>query len=95
MVCRGKFKFKEIQGKPAGVFTNAQGQEIKYDSKYILKVDEKTEQGIKERSFKLPADSPLVPKLQEYKEYLDIVLDFDVQIFANSIRIVPTAIVTK
>lgn len=95
MKCRGKFKFKEIQGKPAGVFTNAQGNQINYDAKYVLKVDEKTEKGIEERIFKLPTDSSLIPKLQEYKEYTDIVLDFDVIISPNYVRIVPTDIVTK
>lgn len=95
MKCRGKFKFKEIQGKPAGVFTNAQGVQINYDAKYVLKVDEKTDKGIEERTFKLPVDSPLVPKLQEYKEYSDIILDFDVIISSSYVRIVPTEIVTK
>lgn len=95
MICRGKFKFKEIQAKPAGVFTNEQGKEIPYEAKYVLKLDEKTEQGIQERIFKLPTNSPLIPELQQYKEYSDIVLEFDVQMSTNYTRIVPTAIVTK
>jgi len=95
MKCRGKFKFKEIIKKDAGSFTNAQGQVINYDESYLLKLDEKTERGIQERSFKIPKDSPLIAGLQKYEEYTDIILDFDIQIFTNSIRIVPTGIATK
>jgi len=95
MKCRGKFKFKEIIKKDAGSFTNVQGQVINYDESYLLKLDEKTERGIQERSFKIPKDSPLIAGLQKYEEYTDIILDFDIQIFTNSIRIVPTGIATK
>ena len=95
MKCRGKFKFKEIVKKDAGSFTNAQGQEIKYDESYVLKVDEKTEKGIQERTFKLPKDSLLVPELQKVAEYTDIVLDFEVVFYNNSIRVIPTEIVKK
>lgn len=95
MKCRGKFKFKEITKRDAGAFTNSQGQQIKYDESYALKVDEKTEKGIQERTFKIQKDSPLVPELQKYEEYSDIILDFDVIFYNNSIRIIPTAIVTK
>ena len=95
MKCRGKFKFKEIVKKDAGAFTNAQGQEIKYDESYVLKVDEKTEKGIQERTFKLPKDSLLVLELQKVTEYTDIVLDFEVVFYNNSIRVIPTEIVKK
>lgn len=95
MKCRGKFKFKEIQGRPAGEFTNEKGQKIEYGASYALKVDEKTETGIKERTFKLPVDSPLVPELQKYEEYSDIVIDFDVIIYNSSVRIVPVELPKK
>lgn len=95
MKCRGKFKFKEIVKKDAGAFTNAQGQEIKYEESYALKVDEKTERGIQERIFKIAKDSPLVPELQKMSEYTDIVLDCDVVFFGSMIRIVPVEIVKK
>ena len=95
MKCRGKFKFKEIVKKDAGSFTNAQGQVIKYDESYSLKLDEKTEKGIQERVFKLSKDSSLIDDLQKYEEYTDIILDFDVVFYSNSIRIIPTAIITK
>ena len=95
MKCRGKFKFKEIVKKDAGSFKNAQGQVINYEESYALKVDEKTERGIQERIFKIPKDSPLVPELQKYEEYSDIVLDFDIVFYSNSIRIIPTEIPKK
>lgn len=98
MVCRGKFKFKEIRKKDGGSFTNANGQAVNYPSSYQLKLDEKTEKGIEERTFKI-ADNPenmdLINKLSQYEEYADIVLDFQVQMYTNSTRIIPTAIVTK
>ena len=95
MKCRGKFKFKEIVKKDAGAFTNAQGQQIKYDESYALKVDEKTEKGIQERIFKIAKDSPLISELQKYEEYSDIVLDFEVVFYSNSVRIVPIEIPKK
>ncbi len=95
MKCRGKFKFKEITKREAGAFTNAQGQEIKYDESYTLKVDEKTEKGIQERTFKLAKDSLLIQELQKMTEYTDIVLDFDVVFYNNSIRVIPVEIVKK
>lgn len=95
MKCRGKFKFKEITKRDAGTFKNAQGQEIKYDESYVLKVDEKTERGIQERNFKLVKDSALIPELQKMPEYTDIVLDFDVVFFGAVIRVIPIEIVKK
>lgn len=98
MKCRGKFKFKEIIRKDAGSFTNANGQVINYGASYQLKLDEKTDKGIQERTFKIadePANYDLINALLKYDEYSDIILDFDVVIYSNSTRIIPTAVVTK
>ncbi len=95
MKCRGIFKFKEVMYKEAGAFTNAQGQAINYPASYVLKLDEKTERGIQERTFKLPVDSPLINSLKEYTPYSDIMLDFDVVFYNNSIRVIPTDIIKK
>ena len=95
MKCRGKFKFKEIMKKDGGSFTNAQGQQINYDESYLLKLDEKTEKGIQERSFKLPKSSPLIPELEKYEEYSDIILDFEVVFYSNTVRVIPIEIPKK
>ena len=95
MKCRGKFRFIELRKRDAGSFTNANGQVINYPASYLLKLNEKTERGIEERQFKVAEDSPLVPQIKEYNEYDEIILDFEVEMFSNSTRIVPVAIVTK
>jgi len=96
MKARGKFIFKELQKKDGGSFTNAQGQVIKYDEKYVLKVDEKTaDKGIQELTFKVAKDSVLVPDLLKIEEYTEIILDFDIIISQTSTRIVPIAINAK
>lgn len=93
MKSRGKFKFKEITYKNSGSFTNSQGQVINYSDSYALKVDEISEKGIEERIFKLPVDSPLINSLKEYTAYSDIILDFDVVFYGNSVRVIPTDII--
>ncbi len=95
MKSRGKFKFKEITYKNSGSFTNAQGQVINYSDSYALKVDEISEKGLEERIFKLPVDSPLINSLKEYTAYSDIILDFDVVFYGNSVRVIPTDIIKK
>ena len=95
MKARGKFIFKELQAKDGGSFTNAQGQVINYDSKYVLKVDERTDKGIHELTFKLPKDSAIVPELKKLEEYTEVTLDFDIIMSQNSTRIVPISISNK
>lgn len=89
MKCIGKFKFKELVKKDGGKFTNAKGDEIEYKPSYSLKVDEVTENGIFERVFKIALDSPLVEKLQNVKPYTDISLEFDINLYNNSVRLIP------
>ena len=92
MKCIGKFKFKGLTRKDGGSFTNDRGQEIKYKPSYSLKLDEMTEEGINERLFKIADDSALVSSLQQLKPYQDITLEFDVILYANSIKLVPVAL---
>ena len=40
MKCKGSFVFKSISHRDAGVFKNDKGEDVKYPSAYILKVDE-------------------------------------------------------
>lgn len=92
MKCIGKFKFKGLVKREGGSFTNDKGQEITYNASYLLKVDESTENGIYERGFKIPEDSKLVLPLSKLQPYQDITLEFEVNFYGNSIKVVPIAI---
>lgn len=92
MKCVGKFKFKGLVKREGGSFTNDRGQEINYNASYLLKVDESTENGIYERGFKIPEDSDLVLPLSKLQPYQDVTLEFDVNFYGNSIKVVPIAI---
>lgn len=92
---RGKFKFIELRTREAGSFKNSNGEVINYPVAYILKLNEKTDRGIEEISFKIDKDSVLLTDLKDYKEYTDIIIDFDIIPTNNNFRIVPTAINSK
>lgn len=93
MKCQGKFKFKGLIKKDGGEFTNNKGQKITYDSSYQIKLDEITEKGIFERNFKISKDSDLVETLLIKKPYTDVTIEFDVNIFGNTVKVVPVAII--
>ena len=93
MKCRGNFKFKGLQKREGGTFTNDKGQQIPYKESYSLKVDEMTEEGIYERVFKLATDSPLIEQLLTVKPYTDITFEFDINFYGTGIKIVPVGIV--
>ena len=88
----GKFKFKEIQKVDGGTFTNSKGDEITYNDSYKIKVDEMTNNGIYERVFKIPIDSPLVREFAELKPYTDITIEFDINIYGSKVSVIPVAI---
>ena len=92
MKCNGKFKFKELTKKEAGEFKNSNGEIIKYDERYALKVDEITENGIYERIFKIAVNNQIIEQLQGLKPYQDIVIEFEVQFYNTSIRVIPVAL---
>lgn len=95
MISKGKFKFKSIEKREGGEFTNDKGQLIKYDSSYVIKVDEQTENGIYERRFKISSsDNVLVSKMQRLSAYDDIEMTFDIQFYGNSTKVVPTDVVS-
>lgn len=92
MECRGKFKFKQLVRREGGEFKNSKGDIISYKESYALKVDELTDNGIYERTFKIPVDSEIVQELLIKKPYSDITLVFDIIFYGNSIKAVPTAV---
>lgn len=95
MKCQGKFKFKGIEKREGGSFTNAQGRQINYDESYSLKVDEETEKGIFERNFKVKKDSDLVDDLLLVKPYTNIILEFDITFYGRNISVIPVALINK
>ena len=88
----GMFKFKGLEKRAGGKFTNDNGREITYKDSYRLKVDEVTDNGIYERDFRIPADSSLVEPLLTLKPYTDIQIEFDIRFFGNKISCTPVAI---
>lgn len=93
MKCRGNFKFKAMTKRDAGEFTNNNGELIKYNESYSLKVDEITNEGIYERTFRVATDSSIIKALENAKPYDDIVIEFDVKFYNNRNSVIPVAIV--
>lgn len=95
MIAKGKFKFKSIEEKSGGEFVNSQGQKIKYDGSYSIKVDEITDNGIYERRFKVNLnENSLISKLKQLNPYTDVEITFYIQFYGNSTKVVPTDIIS-
>lgn len=93
MKCLGKFKFRGIERKDGGSFTDNNGRVVNFKESYAIKLDEILPEGsVIERLFKIPVDSPLVPQLSKLEVYQDVTLEFDVLIYRNSTKLVPIAI---
>jgi len=92
MKCKGNFKYKGLQKRDGGVFKNNKGEEIQYKESYVIKADEETENGIYERSFKIPVDSPLVKDLKDLELYTDIEIEFNVRIYGSRISVTPISV---
>lgn len=92
MKCRGNFKYRGLTKTDAGSFINDNGEKIDYKASYKLKVDEMTNLGIQERVFKIAIDSVLLPQITKLEPYTDISIDFEVQIFGNTCRLIPITI---
>ncbi len=95
MKSRGKFKFKSLVAKEGGEFINNKGEKVPYKASYALKVDEITEEGIFERTFKLAADSIIVKDLQTLEPYTDVIIDFDVKFYSSNVSLIPIAVSQK
>ena len=94
MKCRGKFNFRGITKKDGGEFKRGE-ETIKYNESYSIKLDENTDKGIMERTFKLPIDSPAVQQFQNLKLYQEIEIEFEVTIYSTRISLVPVAVINK
>lgn len=96
MRCKGNFVYKSLTTREGGEFTNPQGQVIKYDTAYILKVDEETDNGIMERKFKFPTTNKEFAKtLGELSSYTRVCIEFDVSFFNNQVRLLPIGLVEE
>lgn len=95
MKCQGNFVFKGIEEREGGEFVNSNGQKIVYDSKYVLKVDERGEDGkIYDRKFAIDKkETNLIKTLQACEPYSDIVIDFDIKIYNSQVKLVPIGII--
>ena len=96
MKCRGNFRYKGIEEKLGGEFTNTNGQLIKYPGSYSLKVDEVTEIGVNEIRLKIPlTNKELADKLNTKKIYDEIILDCEVQFSNSNVKVVPLCLIEK
>lgn len=93
MKCQGKFKFRGLSQKDGGTFTNSNGRVINYNSSYQLKLDETTDKGVYERTFKIPLDSPLIAQLAQKQMYDEIIMEFEIVFFGSNVRVIPVALI--
>lgn len=88
--CKGEFVFKSVEERAGGSFTDANGKIVKYDTAYVLKVDELTDSGIFERKLKIDkANSVLLSKLKNLKAYDKVNLVLDVVLYGSQAKVVP------
>lgn len=89
MKCQGKFKYKGLKERKGGEFVNSNNEKVSYKACYLLKVDEQTNNGIYERTFKMDIDSPLVAVLSHIELYQDIILELEVQLYGSNVKLIP------
>lgn len=90
MKCQGKFVFKCIEKKDGGEFVNQQGQKIVFEPTFQVKVDEFVNGKIEERSFKFKSSNKeLANKFEEFQPYDNITIDFNVELYKASVKLVP------
>lgn len=86
--------FKGVNKRDGGEFTNDKGQVIPYDPSYVIKIDEDVNGDMIERKLKFPVQNKVFyDKLSKLAPYTRIVLECDVQLFANNAKVVPFDIV--
>lgn len=96
MKCIGDFVFKGIEERKGGEFKNSRGELIKYDSCYVLKVDEVTPSGIFERKLKIPKDNnSLLEKLRQKKPYDGITVQCDVAFYGGQAKVIPVDLIQQ
>lgn len=90
MQCQGKFVFKGIEEREGGEFLNDKGQKIKFAPCYQIKVDEMVEGKVEDRTFKFSIDNKyLFNKFKNLEIYDNVSIDFNVEIYKTSVKLVP------
>lgn len=96
MLCKGTLIFKSIDKREGGTFKNDKGQDINYDSSYIIKVDEVKGKDVNERKFKFPqTNKVLFESFSEIEPYTKVDITFDVVISTNTCKLVPVDVTTE
>lgn len=87
MRCQGDFIFKTLTHRDGGAFKNDNGDTVNYKSAYILKVDERLDNGdIQERKFKIAENkTSLINFLKDVETYAEIILTFNLNIYNTRI----------
>lgn len=96
MLCKGTLIFKSIDKREGGTFKNDKGQDINYDSSYIIKVDEVKGKDVNERKFKFPqTNKVLYDKFVDIEPYTKVDITFDIIISTNTCKLVPVDVTTE
>lgn len=96
MLCKGTLIFKSIDKREGGTFKNDKGQDINYDSSYIIKVDEVKGKDVNERKFKFPqTNKVLYDKFVDIEPYTKVDITFDVEINTKTCKLVPVDVTTE
>lgn len=90
MKCKGEFIFKSISKVEAGEFKNSNGDIIKFNSSYKVLLDNWRDDKVDEFKIKLNEDSKeLIQKFKTLRPYQQIIIEFDVLIYNNQVRLIP------
>lgn len=96
MRCQGIVMFKGIEKRNGGTFKNDKGQDVNYDSSYVVKFDEITDSKIDERKLKFPeSNKALYEKFKSFRPYTEVLINCDVVLSTNSCKLVPIDVTTE
>lgn len=98
MKCKGRFVFKGYKKIDAGSFVTDDGEVKEYGESYKIQVDDFTEEGIKERFFKVAIDNTnALNVIVNLKPYDKIDIEFDLKLYNKgcSLTLVSISPVTK
>lgn len=96
MYSKGTLIFKTIEKKEGGSFKNDKGQDVNYDSSYVIKVDEVKGKDVNERKFKFPqTNKQLYDKFIEIEPYTKVNVTFDIVISTTTCKLVPIDVTTE
>lgn len=90
MYCKGIVMYKGIEKREGGTFKNDKGQNVDYNSAYVVKFDEIVENKIDERKLKFPTSNKvLYEKFAKIRPYTQVEIVCDVVLMQNACRLVP------